>query len=145
VSALNRSTMLVNELESILARLLDSASFLRLQRNFQVARVVIALWLLVAAGGVLAFVYAVRTPRGVDVPAAPVAASLRVHDDDRAYVTHRLGDRCDYRLDAVPVVVLDVESGTATVVTVPTAFCQPVRLEVAAALLTAPPPEIGGN
>jgi hypothetical protein len=147
VGGLNRATMLVNELEAVLGRVLDTASFLRLQQSFRIARLVIVAWLLAAAGGVLIFVYAARTALETDVAATPVTASLRVPADDRTFVTHRLGVGCGYDLDSVPVVVLgkDAQTGIAEVVTVPTATCSPVRLKVPGERLAGPPPQIAGR
>jgi hypothetical protein len=144
---LNRATYLVDELEAILARLLDSASFLRLQQSFRVARIIIVAWLVLATSGVLAFVYAVRTgPTAVDVPASPVTASLRVPADDRAHLAKQLGKSCPYDPDAVPVIVLSADDKTAKaqIVTVPTEQCTPVRLEVTSDRITGPPPRLGG-
>jgi hypothetical protein len=147
-SHLNRATYLVNELEAILARLLETASFLRLQRSFSVARAAIVAWLLLAAVGVLAFVYAVRTgPAALTVPGSPIAASVRVPTNERAYVAKQLGKSCDYDLDAVPVVVLSIDNKTtkAQVVTLPTDRCQPVRVEVGRDRISGAPPRLGGE
>jgi hypothetical protein len=144
---LKRAAFQVEVLEAILARLLDTASFLRLQDSFARARFVIAAWLLLAATGVLAFVYAVQADEGaLDVPAAPVSASLALPTADRVEVAKRLGTACSYDLGAVPVVVLAIDDSTAKaqVITVPSAGCTPVRLEVAKDTVTAPPPKVGG-
>jgi hypothetical protein len=142
-----RAVLQVEELQTILARLLDTASFLRLQRSFRRARYVIAGWLLLAAIGVLAFVYAVRIDQpSLDVPAAPVAASLTVASSQRDDVAKRLGAACKYDLGAVPVVVLAVDEKTskAQVVTVPSQDCTPVRLEADKSSVAAAPPKLGG-
>jgi hypothetical protein len=129
---LDRATFQVAELEGVLGRLLETASFLRLEHRFRTSARVIAGWLLVAAVGVLLFVYAVQTgPAALDVPAEPVAATLRTPADDHERLAEELGPGCGYDLAAVPVVVLsvDAEAKTAELVTVPAADCAPVRWE----------------
>lgn len=145
VGSLNRATMVVNELERVLARILETISFLRLQHGFRIARIVIVAWLIVAATGVLVFAYAAHVTPNVSIAAAPATASLRVPSDDRTFVSHRLGTGCDHDLDAVPVVVLALvsETGRADVVTLPTATCSPVRLDIPDDRLTGPTPEVG--
>jgi hypothetical protein len=144
---LDRATFLVDELEGTMGRLLVTASFLRLQESFRVARVIITLWLLLAAAGVLAFAYAVRTgPAALDVPASPVAASVSVPPDDRADLAKRLGTGCRYSLDAVPIIVLSLDEETvkAQAVTLPAMSCKPVRLEIDRDRITGSPPAING-
>lgn len=133
LDGLNRATRAVNELDSLLGRFLDYASFLRIQKSFKMARWVIVAWLLFAGLGILAFVYAVRSGDvSTRVPVAPSEATLRIAEDDREYIEKRIGADCAYDLDAVPVLVLeiDAEANVADVVSLPSQGCESVRRSV---------------
>lgn len=143
---LDRATHRLNELVALVGQLLETASFLRLQHSFRIFRFVIGGCLLAAGVGAVLVVWAANPPtdEGLDAPSV-AEARFDVPADRVAQYRDDLGAACPHPLDALPVVVLDVDDDkrTADVLTVPAIGCTAFRRSVPIERLSVPDP-LGG-
>jgi hypothetical protein len=143
---LDRATHRLNELVALVGQLLETASFLRLQNSFRIFRFAIGGCLLVAGGGAVLVVWAANPPtdEGLDVPSV-VEARFDVPADSVTQYRDDLGPACPYMLDALPVVVLDIDDAerTAEILTLPETGCSTLRRTVPIERLSRPNP-VGG-
>jgi hypothetical protein len=129
----NRASDRVTALSDIQAQILETASYLRLQKRFGAARLWLALWLTLAAAGAATFVWVTGPAATESIPREPSTGLWSVPADEQDRIGDQLGGRtCDYDLDAVPVTILDDQGDgkEADIVTVAANGCRPARLVV---------------
>lgn len=110
------------------------ASLLRLIRAFKAAKVWMAVGVVVAAIGVVAFAWGSNPPEGPDLaagevlPKTPSDVVVRIDDDSRPEFARRLGAECD--LGAVDAVATGATGDTYTVVTIQSDDCRSTLIRV---------------
>lgn len=139
-SILNRQQTYRDYLQALVARSLETASYLRLLWAFRRTCNQLLAALLLTGTGLIAVVWASNPPDdpALAIPATPVAATYAVPADNRADLTGRLGSSCAADLDALPVIVLSVDDEKATAIVVVSATdCTPLRLHLPSDLISS--------
>jgi hypothetical protein len=129
---LNRATLRLSERTLLASQLLAAVSFLRLQFSFRSARFAIATFMLVAAGGAMAFAWASNPPttKSPTIEAQPIPATLTVDDKLSAKL---VAAGCSAPQGTIDVLALTEgpDEKTVIVATMPTPTCAAsLRLEV---------------
>jgi hypothetical protein len=139
---LNRAWTQLDGRRSIAERVLGAVAFLRLQAEFMRARNRMAIAVVIAATGAVAFGWATSSVP-LDASAAPnavpVRAVLRPGQDERTELNRQLPAGCDVAVGAVvDVIALSTVDGpdAVEVVTVPTSPCPAARLVAPAVQVT---------
>lgn len=138
---LKKAFFRLDVMAALTQRLLGTMGFLRLQRSFVRARVVIAVFMVVAAAGAVAFGWATSSvpAEPPTLPSRPVAGTLQPDEDTLDELNRQVDGECAFAIgDDIPVIALaeDTDSRTLMVVTLPAAGCAPATAMVPVAHVT---------
>jgi hypothetical protein len=137
---------LVRYYDSIVAKTVEQASYLRLRRGFSIARAAMLLGAGLAAGGIALFAWAANPPAESAVPvvvATPTNVKVQFTTSGAQRFQTQLGGDCDLSEPLDAVAVRDLGTGYQLAV-VPTASCNPALITVDPTTATVVP-EAGGG
>ena len=127
----NRASTVQNAHQQVLTALVDTASYMRLQKRFRIACWILGVALLLAAAGAVLFVWATGSEATEDIPTEVVLVDWRVPADRWDEIEAALGNGCPYPAYAVPAMVLGTDDdGQRDIATIPTEACSSLRLVV---------------
>jgi len=140
-SRLRKAFFHLEVMSAITERLLGTTGFLRLQRSFLRARIVVALLMTMAAAGAVAFGWATSgVPADVpNLPRQPIAGTLRPDESAVNELNRQVGTDCEFAIgEDIRIIALsaDTEAETMDIVTVPEDGCAPATASVPLAQVT---------